>query len=71
MRDILIKSYANIKLFFRKAVLAHRAEGAFEILGKILKARSGSYAVLGSTNLFVIFPSANVTYVFFHNIILL
>lgn len=54
-------------LLLREVILAYSAKGALEILGKILKLGSGSDAVLGSACLLVIFPSANVTYVFFHN----
>ena len=50
-----------------EVLLAYRTERAFKIVGKILEFSSGSDAVLGITERLVIFPAANVAYVFFHN----
>ena len=56
----------GIGLSLAKAVLAYSAKGAFEIVGKILKLRSGSYSKLGIAKLLVVFPSASIANVFFH-----
>ena len=52
--------------FFGEIVFVYAAEGTFEIRGEILEFRSGSDTVLGSAERFVIYPAANVTYIFFH-----
>ena len=52
-------------------ILAYSAEGAFEIVGKILELGAGSDAVVGIAKSLIIFPSASVTYVFFHFVFLL
>ena len=69
-KTLLQERFCNYSSF-GEFVLANRAKGAFKILGKVFKLRSGSDTVLGCTKLLVIFPSANVTHVLFHNINLL
>ena len=57
---------AVLLLFLAEGILAHSAKGALEILGQILELCSGSYSVFGIAELLIIYPSANVAYVFFH-----
>ena len=53
-------------LCFAEVILAYAAKGAEEILRKVLKFRAGGNSVLGVADSLVIFPAANVAYVFFH-----
>jgi len=56
-------------LGFAEFFFAYSAEGALEILGQILEFRSGSDSVFGISLSLVVFPAANLTYVFFHFIL--
>ena len=53
-------------LCFAELILPYATQRAFKILGKILKLGTGSDAMLGITYCLIIFPTANVTYIFFH-----
>ena len=57
-------------LFGGEFFLAHRAEGALEILGQILKLGAGGDAALGVAQLLIIFPAADVADIL-HNVFLL
>ena len=61
----------NIKLSLAEKLLAYSAKGADEILGKILEFCAGSDSVFGVAKRLIVFPSASLTYVFFHNLYLL
>ena len=54
-------------LFLGEHILAYSAKRALEILGKILKLRSGLDSVIGIAYSLVVFPSAYVTYIFHFN----
>lgn len=51
-------------LRFAEAVFSRAAERADEIVGKIFKLRAGRNAVLGIADGFVVFPTAQITYIF-------
>ena len=59
---------AIILFSLREKLLAYSADGAYEIVREILELRAGGYTVLGGAELLIIFPTAGVAYVFFHNI---
>ena len=62
---------AEICLDFAEIILAYAAEGADEIVGKILELGAGSDAVIGIADSLVVLIAADITYIFFHKFILL
>ncbi len=61
-------AFTNIRSdLFGEIVLAYAAECAFKIFGKIFKFCAGFDTEFGSAEFFVVYPAANVTYIFFHN----
>jgi hypothetical protein len=61
----------HFSLFLRELILAHSAQGALEVLRNILPSRAGSDAGLGVAQFFVVYPTANVANILFHNEFLL
>ena len=51
-------------LGFRELVFIHHAQGAVEILGNVFPLGSGSDALFGAAQFFIIFPAADITYIF-------
>jgi hypothetical protein len=51
---------------FAEVVLTDTAQRTLKVLRQIFKLRAGSDAVLGRALCLVVFPTANVSYIFFH-----
>ena len=56
---------------FRKVIFADQTEGALEVFGEIFPLGSGGDSSVRIAQLLVVFPAANVAYIFLHKIILL
>lgn len=55
------------KSSFNEIGLVYSAEEALKIIGKILEFCAGSDTLFGAAFAFIVFPSAKLAYVFFHN----
>jgi hypothetical protein len=58
-------------LFCGKLILAYAAQGAFKIVGNIFPLGAGCDATLGVALCLVIFPTANVAYIFHSHVLLI
>ena len=61
---------SSLYLCFRELVLAHEAEGTFKVIVNFRPGGAGGDALLGTAQLFVVFPAADVAYIF-HKVYLL
>ena len=57
-----------MNLFFAEVIFAYTTKRAFKVVGKILERSAGFNTHIRCAFLFVIDPSANFTYIFFHNV---
>ena len=49
---------------FAEVFFVYAAEGANEIFGKIFELRAGFDTIIGVAHSFIVFPTANIAYVF-------
>ena len=60
-----LKFYIHFCLFLdRELVFADGAQRALEIIGKLFPLCAGSYSVIGIAQIFIVYISANITYIF-------
>jgi hypothetical protein len=59
-----------LSLCFREPVLAHEAERTFKVIVNFRPGGAGGDALLGTAQRFIVFPSADVAYIFHRGFLL-
>ena len=69
-RTVVKAGLEETSLGFRELVLTYEAKGALEVIMYFCPGSAGGDSLFGASQFFVVFPAANVTYIFHKSVLL-